>query len=147
MIHTSGSVEIRQPSDRVFAFVSTVENAPKWQSELTESRLLTEGPLRVGSKFKEVVKLLGRPIELICETTELEPGRKLAFKSDNDRTMQFDVTFLVEPQGGSASRVTITSNTRVGGLLRLLEPFFAGEVKSASKKELERLKAALENGR
>jgi hypothetical protein len=114
MIHTSGSVEISQPSDRVFAFMSTVDNAPQWQSELTESRLLTEGPLRVGSKFKEVVKFLGRPIELICETTELEPGRKLAFKSENDRRMQFDVTFLVEPQGGSTSRVTVSSNTRVG---------------------------------
>jgi len=144
MVSVAGSVEINRPTNQVFEFLANPENGPKWQSGLTESKLLTEGPVRVGSQFKETVKFLGRPIELICEYVEVEPGRKMVFKSDNSKTLQFDLTFLVEPGQAGASRVTVSGHSHVSGLLRLLEPLFAGEVKSASRKELQQLKAALE---
>ena len=144
MIHVSGTVEVNRPSEQVFAFLADPANAPQWQSELSHSELLTPGPVRAGSQFKEVVKFLGRPIELICEYVEVVAGRKMVFRSNNSKTLQFDVIFQVEPGGPGASRVTVTSDTTVGGWLRLLEPLFAGEVKSASRKELQQLKAALE---
>lgn len=144
MIHVTGSVDINRVPDQVFAFLADPANAPQWQSELTHSELLTPGPVRVGSQFKETVRFLGRPIELICDYVEVEPGRQMVFRSDNSKTMQFDVTFLVEARGPAASHVTVTSNTALGGVLRLLEPLFAGEIKNASRNELRQLKAALE---
>lgn len=144
MINVTGTVDVSRPSADVFAFLADPANAPKWQSELSHSELLSEGPVRLGSKFKEVVKFLGRPIELICEYVEFEPGRKMVFQSRNSKAMQFDVTLQVEPRGAGASDVTVSSSTRLGGALRLLEPLFAGEIKNASKNELRKLKAAVE---
>jgi uncharacterized protein YndB with AHSA1/START domain len=144
MINVTGTVAVSRPSAEVFAFLADPANAPKWQSELSHSELLTDGPVRLGSKFKEVIKFLGRPIELICEYVEFEPGHKMVFQSRNSKAMQFDVTFLVEPRSPGAAQVTVASSTRLGGALRLLEPLFAGEIRSASKKELQTLKAAVE---
>ena len=144
MINVTGTVDVSRPSGAVFAFLADPANAPQWQSELSHSELLTDGPVRLGSQFKETVKFLGRPIELICEYVEFEPGRKMVFQSRNAKAMQFDVTFLVEPRSPGAAQVTVSSSTRLGGALRLLEPLFAGEIKNASKKELQKLKAAVE---
>jgi hypothetical protein len=43
----------RSPHD-VFAFVSDLENAPKWNYALVETRKTSEGPVRVGTTYRQI---------------------------------------------------------------------------------------------
>ena len=50
----SNSVIIRrQPSD-VFAFLADPENIPKWNHAIAITRRITPGPVRVGTRFRQV---------------------------------------------------------------------------------------------
>ena len=54
------SVVIDRPMDRVWEFLNSPENELLWQSSAVERVLLTDGPLRKGSRIREVDRFLGR---------------------------------------------------------------------------------------
>ena len=48
-IRIDHSVEINRPSGEVFAYVSDLNNDPKWQQGLDEAKFTSEGPVAVGA--------------------------------------------------------------------------------------------------
>jgi hypothetical protein len=60
------TVEIARPPDEVFAFVTDPAKLSAWQ-DAEEVQQLTEGPVRAGTRFREVHKAMGRRrVELKC---------------------------------------------------------------------------------
>ena len=59
IIKEEKSVIIRRPFEEVFAYVGDLRHSAEWQAGLSEVRKVTEGPLRVGTRFTVVRKLLG----------------------------------------------------------------------------------------
>jgi hypothetical protein len=53
-IHETFSVA--RPPEQVFAFMVEAENLAKWQTIKTRVTPLTDGPTRVGSRFREEAK-------------------------------------------------------------------------------------------
>ena len=49
MIKNEKIINIHRPIELVFAFVSDLQNGPRWQPELLEVRPITEGSLGIGS--------------------------------------------------------------------------------------------------
>lgn len=145
MLKHSASIVIDRPVDHVFAFLADLENTPKWQSGVTDSKVISSGPIRVGTQFTEIIKIVGRSVETLCEVIEFEPGKKVGFRSDSSPAIQFEGRYSFEPiQIGT--QVTFTGWTRLGGLWRLLEPLFGGEVKKELEGEMKRIKSLLEAG-
>jgi len=143
MIKVENSITIDRPVDEVFTFLANLENAPKWQSGLTDSRKLSSGPLGVGSRFEETIRIIGRPIKTICEITAYELDRSMVFKSDSSSVIKYMVEFSFH-QMGNGTRVEAKSETQLGGIWRLLEILFAKEVKRESEAELRRAKEVIE---
>lgn len=143
MIKIESSIVVDRPVDQVFAFLADLENAPKWQSGLTESTKVSEGALGVGTKFRETIRIVGRPVETICEITAYEWGRKMAFKSTSSAAIQYAGEYFFQAVGNS-TRIEAKGETHLGGLWRLLEPLFATEVKREAQAELQKVKAVLE---
>jgi uncharacterized protein YndB with AHSA1/START domain len=74
------SVTILRPAGDVFGVLTDVGKAATWSSAL-EERLITPGPLRVGSRRRAVVPgVAGRTMENEMELTELVPDRRLAMR-------------------------------------------------------------------
>jgi uncharacterized membrane protein len=143
MIKIESSIVIERPVEQVFAFLADLENAPKWQSGLTDSTKLTDGAIGVGTKFREVIRIVGRPVETVCEITAYEPGRRMQFKSNSSKVIQYTVEYSFHAVGND-TRIEATGETQLGGLWRVIELLFAGEVKREAKAELQRLKEVLE---
>lgn len=57
------SVELAAPVDRVFALLSDPRQRPRWQASLRGVEVLTEGPPRVGTRWRERPLGMG-PLEL-----------------------------------------------------------------------------------
>jgi uncharacterized membrane protein len=143
MITLNDDIVIDRPVEQVFTFVSNLENAPKWQSDLVTSTLDTAGPIGVGSKFREVTKVLGRKVDALCEITEYDYPTKMAFKATSAAGMDYDGVYIAEPSGAD-TRLRFTGTVTLKGFLRLLEPLYTGEVKRGLVEEHKRLKAAVE---
>jgi uncharacterized membrane protein len=145
MITFKDRITIDRPIEQVFAFVANLENIPKYQSEVVKSEVITEGPIRLGSKFTEVVNILGRKVNAVCEVTEYEHLKELGFKSTSSPTIEYGGHFVFNSaQDGAGTQITFTGTASLKGLWRLVEPLFAGELRKGITDELMKLKNILE---
>jgi len=62
MIQIDQSIFIKRDPAEVFAFVTDVNNSPKYQSGMQSAEWITDGPVGVGSTMKVVSRFLGKDI-------------------------------------------------------------------------------------
>ncbi len=143
MIETVTTVHVDRPPAEVFAFVSDFENNPRWQGGMVEARFTTESPLRVGSRYDQVARFLGREITSTFEVVELEPGRMVR-ASTVESTFPITFTRRVEPEG-NGSRVTAVVQGDASGIFKLAEPLMRRKVQRSIDADYARLKELLES--
>ena len=142
MIQHEVTVHLNKPVEQVFAFLMDTSKLSTWQSNLIKSEPLTEGPLRTGSRFREIRRINNKETEIQAEITTLEPNKRLETKTATKP--QAMVSYSLDPeQGGTRLKykfILITS-----GLMRLLEPMIANSIKKDTEADFETLKRVLEN--
>jgi uncharacterized protein YndB with AHSA1/START domain len=143
MITLQETIELERPVAEVYDYLVHIENTQKWQPAVIEVTRLTEGPIRVGTQFREVAKMMGRRIHTTCEITRLEPNRIMAFEGTSDGPLEYRTTYTLEPNG-SGTRLRIEGSFRTRGIWRLLEPILKSEVKKGSRQELTAMKRVIE---
>jgi len=142
MIQREVTIHINRPVEQVFAFLTDTKNLRTWQSNLVENEQLTEGPLRVGSRFREVRRTGPRNSEIQAEMTVFEPNKRFATKTLTKPQVTVSYTFD-EENGGT--RITYKFVMITSGFMRLLEPLIAGSMKKDSDSDFEKLKHILEH--
>ena len=142
MIQHEVTIHLNKPVEQVFAFLMDTSKLSTWQSNLIKSEQLTEGPLRTGSRFREVRRINNKEEEIQGEITALEPNKRLETKTVTKP--QAMVSYSLDPeQGGTRLKykfILVTS-----GLMRLLEPVIANSIKKDTEADFETLKRVLEN--
>ncbi len=141
MIDYRADVTIQLPIQEVFEFTTDPGNLPKW-TEMEAPKSVSPGPRRVGTKIEQSLRMGARKLDMTWEITEWEPGRKYGYHATGAMAWQGGIEFT--PVGDTATRVTAFGELRLKGLMRLMEPFMAGEVRRGEAAELERLKQVLE---
>ena len=58
MLRLEFSVEIERPADDIYELISNPENDVKWQDAVLEVRKLTPGPIRAGSRYQHMLRIL-----------------------------------------------------------------------------------------
>ena len=142
MIRINASVGIDRPLEEVFDYILDFENASEWQTGVVKSKKVTEGPVRVGTRFEEDVRIVVKKVRTACMITDVEPGRSVSFVAtsapvDCQGKFVFDRT-------GAGTRVEINATVQMKGMWKLLGPLFALDARSGARKELGRVKTALE---
>jgi uncharacterized protein YndB with AHSA1/START domain len=141
MIQHEVTVHLDKPVEQVFAFLMDTSKLTTWQSNLIKSEQLTEGPLRTGSRFREIRRINNKEEEIRGEITVLEPNKRLETKTVT--LPQAMVSYSLDPeQGGTRLRYKFTLIT--SGMMRLLEPVIASSIKKGSEADFETLKRILE---
>ena len=142
MIQNEVTIHINRPVEQVFTFLADTKNLRSWQSGLVENEQLTEGPLRVGSRFREVRRTGPRNSEIQAEMTVFEPNKRFATKTLTKPQVTVSYTFDNENGG---TRITYKFVMITSGFMRLLEPLIAGSMKKDSDSDFEKLKHMLEH--
>jgi uncharacterized protein YndB with AHSA1/START domain len=70
------TVMIARPIEDVFAFLSDLENVPKWNYAIVETRKVSEGPIGVGTTYHQVRSVPSRSEERL-EVTAYDPPHHL----------------------------------------------------------------------
>ena len=137
------AVEIERPVGEVFAYVTDVERLPDWQESCTEARREEEGPLGVGSRWREVRNAAGRRIEATPEVVTYEPDGR--FDIHSNAPIPFTVRHTFETSG-TGTRVSVVGEGDTSKLPRLARPIVERIAKRQFRSDLERLKQLLEAG-
>ena len=141
MIQHEVSIHLNQPVEQVFAFLMDTSKLSTWQSNLIKSEQLTEGPLRTGSRFREVRRINNKEEEIEAEITALEPNKRLETKTVTKP--QAMVSYVLDPEQGG-TRLSYKFVLMTSGLMRLMEPIMASAIKKGSEADFEALKRILE---
>jgi|RhiMetdeSRZDD1v2_1073273.scaffolds.fasta_scaffold91240_5 uncharacterized protein YndB with AHSA1/START domain len=143
MIKLTASIEIAAAPADVIKFIAEPANAPKWMKALDVAELLTPGPIGPGTRFREVQNAGGERIESICEITELEPGRRYAWRNVDDGSAQYGGGFTAKAiQGGTDLRYEGWAT--LSGRLADRETAWARQAQRESEAELEAIRLAVE---
>ena len=142
MIKMEQSIFINQPKERVFAFIANPENETKWQADLLESKLTTNGKVGVGSKGRDIRQFMGKPVETTWEVTEYQPSRKMSFRVITG-PIPFQGSYLFETVPGG-TKFTFSAWAETKGLSKLFDPVINRMGKKQYERDLATLKTVLE---
>jgi uncharacterized protein YndB with AHSA1/START domain len=138
-------VTIARPVEDVFAVLSNVENVPRWSRSAIEERMLTPGPLRVGSRRRAVVRsFAGRTMVNEAEMIGFEPNRLMIVRTLAGGMTADTVIDFQETDGGTGLAWTTTIKPR--GWLSPAGPFLAWLYGRTFQKDLDNLKEMMEAG-
>ena len=143
MAKAEASIVINRPAHDVFVYMTDVDKETEWQGELLEAKQTSNGPLSVGATVREVRNFMNSRMEVVFEITELDPDRKMAFKSIS-APFPMNGWYRLEPVEGGTN-VTFFIEGELTGIFRMTEPIVAQTAKRQINADLGRLKALLES--
>lgn len=142
MIQHEVSMYLNRPVEQVFAYLIDPNNLRAWQSNLIETEQLTESPLQVGTRFREVRRMGRQATEYQAELTKFELNKRFSTKTLTGP--ECTVSYSFEPKKkGTQLRYKFVLQTR--GMMRILEPLIASSIKKDSRSDFETLKRLLES--
>ena len=96
------SIVLRRPAADVAEFVTTPENDPLWVVACAGIRRRDPGPIRLGSRLSERVRLFGVVVPYEWEVTRLEPAREITYTSRKG-LVPMVITIAVDSRGDDAT--------------------------------------------
>jgi uncharacterized membrane protein len=141
----TSAIEIDRGQPEVFAYVDDVEKQPEWQESLTASRIVSDGPTGVGTRFVETRRIPGGARDFVCEITGYDPPRTSSWQC-LDGPIHSAGTVTVEPVSESRSRVTVEFDLIGHGIGKLFVPFVRAQARKQVPVDQQALKRRLEGG-
>ncbi|MBI3743789.1 MAG: SRPBCC family protein [Chloroflexi bacterium] len=162
MFKASKQEVINAPAERIFEIVCDISRHPELagSGEVKVIRKVTEGPVKMGTKFEADEEIKMGPsrskFTATSEVTQYDPPKVFSWTSQPPATMspkmkRIQWWFRLEPSG-NGTKVThaVEVEPRSAVLAILMKPMYAvmrgGTVNKGMKRTLERLKQKAETG-
>ena len=136
-------IEIDRPRSEVAEYASNPGNALAWYSNIKQVEWNSAKPLAVGSRIVFVAQFLGKRLDYIYQVRELEPGKRFVMGT-HEGPFPMETTYEWEDAPGGGTRMSLRNRGEPSGFSRLTAPLVARAMRRENRKDLERLKAALE---
>jgi len=133
---------IDRPRGEVAGFVMDHRNDATWIGDISESELLGEPPIRVGSDDRRVARFLGRRIDYVLRVERLDDDAFLGMRSVK-APFPMAVDYAFEDQG-TGTLVRIRVGGQPGRVYKLAGGMLAKQTEKSIASDLARLKALLE---
>ena len=144
-IQLEHTVVIDRPIEEVFAFATDPNNVSLWQSTSLATEQTSEGPVGVGTTFRDTSQFLGRRIESDYEVTENEPPHRQCVRITSG-PIPGSGCYLLEPDADGSTRFTQNFEADVGSFFRLAEPLVGRAIRRQMEADMATLKDLLEAG-
>ena len=141
MLKFSADVRVNRPVEEVFAWLTDAKNQGKFDKSSLQMEVLTPGPWRAGSQFRELRDLGGRKTEVLSEIAELEPNRRFVIRSKTGPGWLG--TWQMEP-AGTGTRLRWTGQLTMKGFGRLLEPLIGSQMSTQISSQFAALPQLIE---
>ncbi|HZL04823.1 MAG TPA: SRPBCC family protein, partial [Coriobacteriia bacterium] len=113
MAHYRASIDIQQPREEVFGYLSDFSTTREWDPGVVEAERLSGQAVGEGTEFRLVAEFLGRKNELTYRIVEYDPPHAVTFLGENATVVSRDrITF--EPTA-AGTRVTYDADLALKG--------------------------------
>jgi uncharacterized protein YndB with AHSA1/START domain len=144
-----GSASIRTlavidaPIERVWAVLSDIEGQPRWMHDMKAVRMITPGPIRVGSQGEATVRMYGMSTTDPVTITAYDPPTR--FSISHDGTFSGGGTFALEPGADGTTTIVRWEEWLVAPMLPHLTAVVTAPVfQDIFQRDLERLRDLVE---
>ena len=138
------SVIINQPVNKVFDFVTNLNNNAKWQSDILELAMTSEGRFELGSTYRCVNRFMGKRIETEGVITDYVPDQTCSFRITSG-SVTGESNFFFEAVDG-ATKFTTTADLDLR-YFKLGKIIVKHKIYKQLKNDMLHLKRILENGK
>jgi ligand-binding SRPBCC domain-containing protein len=136
------SVRIERPVAEVWAYFVDIANTQAWMPDIVRLEPANDGPLGVGTRYRETRRIKGKEQTATLEITAFEKERLYAGTVE-EMGVRGTYTYRFSEDGG-ATRIDLVAEVQARGLAKLMLPMVVGMMKKQDGDQLARLKAAVE---
>ena len=136
-------IEIGRPRTEVAEYASNPDNALSWLTNIKSVEWNPAKPLAVGSRIIFVAEFLGKRLDYIYVVRELEPGKRFVMGTQ-EGPFPMETTYEWEDAPGGGTLMSLRNRGEPSGFSRVTAPLVARAMRRENRKDLARLKAALE---
>lgn len=133
--------------EKVYQGLLDLDSAKHWMQGLVRMERLDEGPMKVGSGWKETRKMMGQEATEVFEVTGLEPDKIQLFVDGSKGTSgkgEHFYTYSIKELGNS-TEVTLRGEIKeLTGIAKLVSKLMKGTFQKICAKDLDGLKNYLE---
>lgn len=135
------TVFIAQSLHVTFSFTANFCNAKQWNYAVIKTEQISEGPIGVGTEFRQQRRFLGKILEDTFVITEYKVDSTVTIKS-----IKAEYPFLISYSFKASDKGTLLTNSfeLKGGIIDLLGFLFNYRVKKAVAENLNKLKELAE---
>ena len=127
----------------VWTYATDVVRHSEWMT-ITDARLIQGDGTQVGDRGRERMRFGPFGWDVEFEVAEAAPERRIVWRAVDGAPFELDVSLDLEPAGSTSTKATYGADIRLHGLWRLIEPLVVMEGRSGPARELQRLKAHVE---
>ena len=143
MIDFTIETHIRRGPEEVFDYVTDPEKLDTWQTNTVSAEREDEGPMRVGSRLREVHKAPGgKELPSLVEVTELDRPRAFGLEVV-EGSLPVDLDIGLEPSD-DGTLMRFRGHGQPTGAARLAQPLLQWVLKRQFSKQCATLKQVLE---
>ncbi len=135
-------IETRLPPDATFAFVADFANSRHWDPGVATSERLDTGPVGLGARYRLGVRIRGRVTPMEYRITTFDAPRQVVLTGEGSGVAATD-EIRFEPTA-TGTRIDYTADIRLGGFLRLAQPFLGGAFARIAHDALDGMQRALD---
>ena len=128
MVDVSRTLTVRAPLPAVVEYLTDFARAEEWDPGTVSCTKITDGPVAVGTEWRNVSEFRGKETTLTYRLERVEDRRLVFVGRNKTATSTDDLTFA---ESGDGTTVTYSAHVVFHGLARLADPFV--------KKEFDRL--------
>jgi len=126
------NVHIGRPPEDVWSVVADLDTHTAWRPALVEFRQVSDGPLGVGSRIREVLRWRDREIVIEDVVTVFEPPHRLGLRG-GWKAADFEVDFRLDPDA-DGTEVTMAWPLRPKSfVMKVAAPFMGSAMRRSTK--------------
>jgi uncharacterized protein YndB with AHSA1/START domain len=141
MTTVSASITINQPVDKVFDYVTDVENHKAWQAGILDATVTPSDPIGVGSTYHYTNDVMGRRMETHLEVTAYEKDKLWSVKTTGV-PQSVEMVYLFEAVDNN-TRLTISMEL-TGGYPAAAEAMVKQQTQKNFEDQCNRIKQMVE---
>ena len=141
------SIDIEAPPEKVFTLATDIERLPERIPSITKIEMLTEGPVGVGTKFRETRVMFKKEATEEMEFTSFDPDHSYVLEAESMGS-HYTSTITFTPNGSGTTMTwafhaePLSAFSKIAG--SLLFAVFAGATRRALLEYLEAIKLEAE---
>lgn len=148
-IHFEVIRAVQVTKHKAYTGLLDLNSTKNWMQGLVKIERLDEGPLKVGSEWRETRKMFGKEATELFEVVELKEPEKIVLRCDGTKGTtgkgEFVFTYILTSKNNHTEIKLDGEINGLTGIAKFFGKMIAGTFKKACAKDLDSLKSYLEN--